>query len=198
MQKREDSFTLVELLIGTFLLAVVITSLYFVFWKAYSAWIKGSSRLQVYQNTRSCLDAMSREIKSSFISKSNPNLVFKGNEHHLFFTSTFNEAGESAEYDLCEIEYSLTHLKLQRRIKTSLDSNPGKGGCTATLGFPINDLIFSYYNGKNWQKSWDSTMKTLDCSDDALPQAVEITLSSQAKGEAPLTFSTVVYLPQRI
>ncbi len=197
MQKREESFTLVELLIGTFLLSIIITSLYFVFWKGYSAWMKGDARLQMYQSTRGCLDTIGREIKSSFISRSNPNLVFKGDEHHLLFTSTFNEASESGEYDLCEIEYSLTHLKLQRRIKTVLNFNLGKGGCTATLGFPINDLIFSYYNGKNWQKSWDSTMKTPNCLDDALPKAVKITLSSQVEGEDPLTLSTVVYLPQQ-
>jgi|GEM_PF-2424376 len=198
MQKGEESFTLVELLISIFLLAVIITSLYLIFWKGYYAWMKGSARVQIYQSTRVCLDTISREVKSSFISRSNPNLVFKGDEHRLLFTSTFNEVSESGEYDLCEIEYSLTHLKLQRRIKTFLDSKPGKGGCTATLGFPINDLDFSYYNGKNWQKNWDSTMGTHNCSDDALPRAVKITLSSRAKGETPLTLSTIVYLPQRL
>ncbi len=197
MQKREESFTLVELLIGTFLLSIIIASLCFVFWKGYSAWMKGNARLQMHQSARGCLDTMGREIKSSFISRSNPNLVFKGDEHHLLFTSTFNEANKSGEYDLCEIEYSLTHLKLQRRIKTLLNSNVGKGGCTATLGSPINDLIFSYYNGKSWQKSWDSTMKTPKGLDDALPQAVKVTLSSQIGGEAPLILSTIVYLPQQ-
>jgi len=195
--QKEESFTLVELLIGTFLLAVIITSLYLIFWKGYYAWMKGDARLQIYQNTRCCLDTISREVQSSFISRSNPNLGFKGDKHHLLFVSTFNEVSRSGEYDLCEIEYSLTNLKLQRRIKTFLDSKPGKGGCTSTLSFPISDLIFSYYNGENWQKNWDSTMGTPDCSDDALPQAVKIVLSSQVGEEAPLTLSTIVYLPQQ-
>jgi len=190
----------VELIIATSILAFLMSVIYFIFWKSLCLWEKGNFRTQMYQSARVCLDTIAREIHTAFINPSNPRLVFKGDKDRLYYISTSNKVNKTGEYDLCEIGYSLNNFKLQRRIKTALDSVPGKGGTTAVLAFPVLNLNFQYYDGNRWKESWDSTMGTPeDTSDDILPLAVKIILVTQDEQgrEAPLTLSTIAYLPKR-
>jgi type II secretion system protein J len=198
--KTEKAFTLIELIIATSILAFLMSVIYFIFWKGLSIWEKGNARTQMYQNARVCLDTIAREIRTSFINSSNPCLIFKGDKHSLYYTSTSNKADKKGEYDLCEIGYRLKGSKLQRRIKTILNSASGTGGSTATIASPVLGLDFQYYDGSEWKESWDSTMGTPeDTGDDSLPLAVKITLVTQdERGEGtPLTLSTIAYLPKR-
>jgi len=189
-----------ELIIATSILTFLMSAIYFIFWKSLSIREKGDARTQMYQNARVCLDTMAREIRTAFINPSNPHLIFKGEKHSLYYISTSNKANKKGEYDLCEIGYKLEGSKLQRRIKTILNSTSGTGGTTGTIAFPVVSLNFQYYNGSEWKKSWDSTMGTPeDTGDDRLPFAVKITLTTQDEQgeEVPITLSTTIYLPKR-
>lgn len=199
MRDSRDAFTLVEVLMATFIVASVMVVVSYVFWQGLSIWEKGDRRLKMCQNVRYGLDVMNREIRAAFISETNSCLFFKGDESILSFISTSHKANMEGEYDLCELKYFLKDSHLRRMVKAHLDCHPGEGGSTAELATGILELVFSYYSRERWHKSWDSTMGTPDdMKDDALPQMVKIRLKSQDEGgkEKPLVLSSIIHLPR--
>jgi type II secretion system protein J len=197
MSKRERAFTLIEIIVSCAILVILMGALYRVFLGSSSAWQKGEARTRMYQNARIILDLMSREIKASFISQGDPRLVFKGNQSFLAFVSVSNTPNTTGEYDLQQIEYSLSQERIRRRIDTRLDSF--SGGTTAMVGEQILNLTFSYWGQDRWQEFWDSTKGTPNNADDSLPEAVKIIITTQDEEahEPRLILSTVVYLPVR-
>jgi len=197
--KRRGAFTLIEVILATSILAFLLSVLYYVFWRSSSAWEKGNAHIRMHQSGRVCLDIMSREIKTAFISKGNPYLKLKGNKNTLSFISTLNKIGKKGEYDLCEIEYNLNNNNLQRRMKVFLDSDSKKDGATDIIASNVVNLKFLYNGDGGWCKSWDSTMGTENnTTDDVLPQMVRITLTIYDEREQKdLILSTVVTLPTR-
>jgi len=191
---NKKAFTLVETLVTTCILAFLLLGLYIIFGKGYSAWEKGNIRLEQYQKARGCLDLMSRELKSAFISSSNSALVFRGGKDEILFFSSSNIPHEKGEYDLKEVEYKLENCNLVRKVKSFLNSkiNPG---ATAILASNVTGLEFSYHNGKRWQESWDSTKEGNRKKALPLPQAIRIELVISEENESPLTFSTVINIP---
>lgn len=198
-RKKKEAFTLIEVVIATFILAFLMIVLHHTFWASSSAWKKGDARLKMYQNARVCLDLMSREIRCALISPGNSRLVFKGEENALSYISTFHKPDKQSEFDLCQVSYGLSSRgEVLRRIKTNLASYPGQGGATAVLANNILGLEFSYNDGRLWQKRWDSSSGTPDdTKNDYLPCAVKITIIAQDEQhlEAPLFLSTTVTLP---
>ena len=196
MRRREGAISLVEVLIATSILAFLMSVVYFIFYKGTSAWDKGNIRLQMYQNARSSLDIMRREIEVAFISPGNPSLIFRGEKSSLDYVSVSNKVKKSGQYDLCRIRYHLKEKNIQREVKTFLDN--GKHGGTGIIASDILNLDFSYYDGYNWRESWDSTTGTPDdTTDDSLPSAVKITITLQDEEakEKPVDFSTIITLP---
>ncbi len=196
---KETGFTLIEVIIATTILAFLMGVFYHVFWKSSSAWEKGNVRTRMYQSIRISLDVMSREIRCALISSGDPHLIFEGDKTTLNYISVSNKVSKKGEFDLCEIGYSLSsHRELLRRIKACLDPFFGQGGAAAVLADNVLDLSFLYYDGDTWQERWDSTRGTsYNTTDDALPQAVKITIITQDEKylEAPLSLSTIVTLP---
>ena len=197
ISEKEGAFTLVEIIVSCAILVILMGALYRVFWGGSSAWQKGEIRTRMYQNARISLDLMSREIRAAFISRGDPHLVFKGNKSFLTFVSVSNTPKGVGEYDLRRLEYSLSQDRLLRSVETRLGSF--SGGATATLAEQVLNLTFSYGGPAEWQTFWDSTRGTPDSADDALPEAVKITVSTQdeAAHEPPIILSTIVYLPIR-
>ena len=196
MRKREEAISLVEVLIATSILAFLMTVVYFIFYKGTFAWDKGSIRLQMYQNARSSLDIMKREIEVAFISPGDSSLIFRGEKNSLDYISASNKVKKSKQYDLCRIRYYLKEKNLLREVKTFLDNE--KHGGAGVIASDVLNLDFSYYNGYRWQKNWDSTAGTPDdTADDSLPSAVRIsiTLRDKEAKEKPATFSTIITLP---
>lgn len=198
MRDSRDAFTLLEVLMATFIVASVMMVVSYVFWQSLSIWEKGDRRLKMCQNARYGTDVMNREIRAAFISESNSCLSFKGDESILTFISACQKANMKGEYDLCELKYFLKGSHLRRTVKSHLDCRPGEGGSTAILASGILELVFSYHGGKRWHNSWDSTMGTPDdMGDDALPKMVKIRLKSQDEGgkENPLVLSSIIHIP---
>ncbi len=196
MRRKEKAMSLIEVLIATSILAFLMSVVYFIFYKGTSAWDKGNIRLQMYQNARSSLDIMKREIEVAFISPGNPSLVFRGKKNNLDCVSVSNKVKKSGQYDLCRIRYYLKEKNLLREVKTFLDNE--KHGGAGIIASDILNLDFSYYDVHNWRKSWDSKTGTPeDTTHDSLPSAVRITITLQDEEakEKPVTFSTVITLP---
>ena len=197
MSEKEGAFTLIEIMVSCAIVVILAGALYQIFLGSSAAWQKGEARTRMYQNARIILDLMSREIRASFISRGDSHLIFKGNESFLTFVSASNIPNTTGEYDLRQIEYSLSQERLLRRIETCLDSF--SGGATAMIGERVLNLTFSYWGQDQWQGFWDSTKGTSDGADDSLPEAVKITISTQDEEahEPRLILSTVVYLRVR-
>jgi len=193
-KKIAPAFTLLEVLVATFILSFIILGLYFIFDKSHFAWEKGNARLKQYQKLRGCLDTMTRELKSAFISPSNPSILFKGKKDEIIFTCSSNLPHQEGEYDLKNIHYQLQNSNLIRKVKSNFAS-PVNLPNTTILASNIERLTFSYYDGKKWQSKWgleeDKNTKTLP----RLPQAVSVELVVQEDGERPVTFSTIVNIP---
>lgn len=189
---KEKAFTLIEVMVAGIILAFLLVGVYFIFEKTHSSWEKGNTRLTQYQKARGCLDIISRELKSTFITLSNPSIVFKGERQRLLFTCSSNTPDKKGEYDLKEVEYKLKNHELVRRVKTNFN-DPSNPGATITLASGIIDLSFSYYNGAIWQNNWDSTRDRTSLS--SLPEAVKVEMVIKGENSSSLTFSTIVNIP---
>ncbi|MBE0478577.1 prepilin-type N-terminal cleavage/methylation domain-containing protein [Candidatus Aerophobetes bacterium] len=192
MAFRKAAFTLPEVLIATFILSFLILGLYFIFDKSHSAWEKGDVRLEQYQKIRGCLETMTKELKATFINPADSSLVFKGKKEDVLFFCSTNLPHEKGEYDLKKVNYQLANSKLIRKVKSNL-SSPLTPSATTILASEIDELTFSYYDGKKWHPEWDSEKNKGFSS--LLPKAVAIELAVRGKGESPLTFSTTVSIP---
>lgn len=191
---NEKAFTLIETLLTAFILAFLLLGLYIIFEKGYFAWNKGNNLMEQHRKIRGCLDLMSRELKSTFISSSNNSIIFKGDEKKVLFFSSSNIAQEKGEYDIKRVEYKMENCDLIRKIKSSWKKKESSS-LTTVLADNITGLKFSYYNGKRWQNSWDSQGKKTQEENSFLPCAVKILIVVKAEAEPPLSLSTVIYIP---
>lgn len=196
--KKPAAFTLLEVLIATCILSFLILGLYFLFEKSHSAWKKGNARLRQYQKVRGCVDILTRELKTAFISPANPSLLFKGKEDEILFTSSSNLPHQKGEYDLKQIHYQLKDSKLIRKVKSNF-SYPTNLPATTILASKIDKLTFSYYDGKKWHSEWgakkDKGAKSSPKPSPKLPRAVGIKLVVREEGEVPVSFFTSVNIP---
>ncbi len=194
--KKILAFTLLEVLAATCILSFLILGLYIVFDKTHFAWEKENTRLEQYQKIRGCLDALIKELKSSFISSSNSSLFFRGQENEISFICSSNIPYQKGEYDLKQIQYQLQDSQLIRKVKSNFD-NPLNPGAVTVLASGINNLTFSYYDGKKWQSKWDSKKDKDIKFFSGLPQVVWVEIVVRGKNEPPITFSTTVNIPTK-
>lgn len=215
MLKGEKGVTLLELMVALVLTALVGMAVFRVFKTNMDSWQKGEARTQRYQNARIALNRMSKEIRSAILlsTANNPgkDLRFLGTSSTLNFLTAshpptrgaYENTYEPVElvFDVCEIGYSVdtTNKKLYRRKhRTNIpDTQVDGGGSSDVLALHVTELAFSYYDGSDWQTSWDSS------TDGGLPYAVWTGLTLQADvapaGHAKKEelISTKVYLFQR-
>ncbi len=190
---KKGGFTLLETVVSAFILAFTLLGLYVIFEKGYFIWERGNEDLERYQEAKGCFDLMSRELRSSFLSLSNSNLIFKGEENKIVFYSSSNIAHEEKEYDLKKVEYKLQDGTIFRKVISVLEDKNNPGATTVLVSRVVN-LSFSYYDGRKWRKSWDSEKKKITDSL-PLPEAVRLRLILKRENDKPLVFSTMVNLP---
>jgi len=81
-QHEEKGFTLAELLVATTILAIVMTAIYTAFSTSIRMWQIGSSDLNVYQEARSAMTIMNRELNSVV---TGANHLFQGDNDEVEF-----------------------------------------------------------------------------------------------------------------
>lgn len=190
--KQKKGFTLIEVLIATFIFALLILGLYFIFDKSHSAWQKGDIRLEQYQKAREFLDIITHELKGAFRGQGRKDSFFQGTRNRILFLSSSNVPDEEGEYDLKQIEYKLVDHKLIRRVRSVL-SGEENSGASSIVASGVKQLKFSYHDGINWQAIWN--IKKEDGDSHPLPEAVQIELAVSGENEPPLTLSTLVHIP---
>jgi hypothetical protein len=217
------------MLVALVITALIVSSVYVAFNAGTKSWQVGDTMMQRYQNARGALDMMSREITCALINDwdNQYRLDFYGANvttppattwrtdsvgDELYFIARLEPS--SANADLCEIGYYLTNDNVLQRFYVTDNALPANfdyqfdspSGNNYLYEFSLNvtGLNFRYYDGTNWQDTWDSRIdgfngKTGGDGDErgTLPEAVEIIITVQDDKHiaAARTFRTVVYLP---
>ncbi|MFH1857261.1 MAG: prepilin-type N-terminal cleavage/methylation domain-containing protein [Candidatus Omnitrophota bacterium] len=182
---KRCGFTLVELIIVMAIMGIFMTSLFAVFKNSLDAWKKSEAKLAVYQNARTILDQMSREIQTAVFDPAN-GVHAKGYEKGSgiktdsqgdeFFFVGIVDAGDA---DLAEIGYWIDSGHVLRRHYDvaekgeipALDFNfttPDSSKYSDDeLGFDVTDLQFKFHyrtttlewaatENANWDSSSDN------------------------------------------
>lgn len=190
-------FTLIEVLISIAILAA-ITSLLFGAFSALKHSKDGLTRMQDRQReARLAMTRMTRELQSAYLSAHIPlntalqiqKTIFKGERgtpgDRVDFTAFANKRLDKDSHvsDQCELSYysspnpdgSSTN-DLVRRIDTTIDLEPTKGGKVEVLATDIDMFDLQYLDAQTgqWQESWDTTQTT--GQPDRLPLQVRIIL----------------------
>ncbi|RYZ07829.1 MAG: prepilin-type N-terminal cleavage/methylation domain-containing protein [Myxococcales bacterium] len=197
VRRKVRGFTLIEVLISIAILAA-ITSLLFGAFSALKRSKDGLTRMQDRQReARLAMARMTRELQSAYLSAHLPinqalmiqKTIFRGERgtpaDRVDFTAFANMRLEKDSHvsDQCEIAYygspnpdgSGTN-DLVRRVDSSIDLEPTKGGKVEVLATDIDLFDLQYLDAQTgqWQEGWDTTQSTGQL--DRLPLQVRIIL----------------------
>ena len=193
------------------ILIILSGSLYIVFNQATRAWRKSEEKLDIYQNARAALQQMSREIQGAVLYQGDEAIYLRGvdadddwtadaNPDIIYFVTPISTTDDD-QYELCKIKYEVrtTDHILLRRIDRSVnepDEGHFEGLIPQQVALNIMHLQFQYFNGANWQNTWDS--RPDGAEEGFLPLAVMISVSVAGTtiGDTEVrVFSTTIYLP---
>ena len=177
---RARGLTLLEVLVSIGILALIATLIYGAFDGMAKSRV-GLTRLdERYQQGRSSLARMSRELESAFLSMHQPNQVSQqiritafigknqGSSDRVDFTSfSHRRLGRDLhESDQNELSFFLARdpdrsdkYDLVRREQKEIDLEPTKGGVVNVICEDVAELDFSYLDAitGEWTETWDST-----------------------------------------
>lgn len=180
-------FTLVELLAGMLISALIIGAAYSTYLAASGAWEQSRSRSTNFQQARAALAIMERAIQSAVPPGENNNAAFTGEsyviqdtEHaadQLSFTCT---AGVPNPYrrprpDLYEVtffldispEFEEPSLFMRRRPYAMVETTEEFPGKVDELAVNVLEFDLEYYDGIEFVEEW---------LEESLPEAIRITL----------------------
>jgi general secretion pathway protein J len=221
MRKTDTKgFTLLEVLIAMFILAVVLSTIFTSYTGTFRIIEEVEAQAEVYAMARVALTRMQEDLESIYFREarksetaedsSNP-IVFVGDNQKIeerdadrlrFFSRAHLRLGqEEAKPELTEISYYVTQpdeegaLVLYRSDTPELTDPPaeGTGGlvmCDGLFGFNI-----TFYDGEeDSYENWDSSDEEFE---EALPKRVSILLQfvNEMNPEAPHKFMTSFALP---
>ncbi len=224
MKDRERGFTLVELLVAIVILSLISVLIY----SAFSSMKRSREGIQRvedrYREGRLAMARMTRELQSAFISLHAPintallveKTAFVGSTgtpaDRLDFDSFANRRIDRNSHvsDQCELSYfgspnpdNSGVIDLARRVSTTLDLDPKKGGRVEVLATDIDLFDLQYLDPVTgtWQDTWDTT-QSVTGQPARLPVQVRIVLvlnggnrQGNARGQGSIRLVTKVSLP---
>ncbi|HUO07382.1 MAG TPA: type II secretion system protein GspJ [Phycisphaerae bacterium] len=192
------AFTLIEVLLALGITVIIGAILAASLWTATKASRTADAAVEEYRQTSTVGDILEREIANCLPPTGQLAGPFEGLSDDIQFFTTGPEPKASVQGDIRGIEYTTaassgntTGQTLIRRVTTNLLAQvavtpPDQPICTG-----VNTLEFWYYDGTEWQDSWDSTQ-----TNNTLPMAVKFTLTllPAKQGGQPLTTTRIVPL----
>ncbi len=203
---KRKAFTLIEILVASVILVIIVGSMAVIFSQANRSWSETEARLQVYQNTREVINAISRDIACAYQSTST---VVKFDYDNiatdtLYFTAAVNTNYDTNEYDLSIIGYKIdTATNTVKKYKEDYDGTQAAGwtptsGNWSPLAENITGLAFEFYDADQTVPGWLVSGSKWNSSvgvKDYLPQAVKITVDAEDKqARFSRTFNTTIYI----
>ncbi|MES1174076.1 MAG: prepilin-type N-terminal cleavage/methylation domain-containing protein [Myxococcales bacterium] len=218
------AFTLVELLVAIVVLSLISVLIYSAF-SSMKRSREGIERVDDrYREGRLAMARMTRELQSAYISLHAPinsalliqKTAFIGSTgtpaDRLDFDSFSNRRLDRNSHisDQCELSYFGSSnpdqpgvTDLARRVSTTLDLDPKKGGRVEVLATDIDLFDLQYLDPQtgNWVDTWDTT-QSVTGQPARLPVQVRILLvlnggsrQGESRGQRPIRLITKVALP---
>jgi general secretion pathway protein J len=207
---QRSGFTLLEILVAMFILAIVLSTIFGIFSETLKNINHAESQADIYQMARVALKIMNEDLEGSLISGTRS---FSGQDEEIdgrdadflsFFSTnhvSFEEPGKGSGnagisfYVLEKEEEEEKGLVLYRSDILERKQAPEEKTGGAVLCEDLHSVNFMYYNSDGDEyDSWDSTDGQYK---DKLPSMVTIRLEflDKSNPEAPLRFETGSALP---
>ncbi|MBW1710754.1 MAG: hypothetical protein JRG97_06790 [Deltaproteobacteria bacterium] len=199
---RRAGLTLLDLLLALTLLAVILTTIYWVFANHERSVEAASESRDTYGQGRLILDRLARDIAGAWLpakTKSNDSFsyLFNGQDNRLDFTTSALLSPDIAPgLELVEVGYRTIEneedddFTLVRRQDRTPDGEIKEGGSKIILTRALNSFEISYINQLGQEMSSWQAKKSSE-----LPHAVKISLTLTSTPDRKETFTTVIALP---
>jgi prepilin-type N-terminal cleavage/methylation domain-containing protein len=202
MRRRlAPGFTLIELVLALSILAVMITVLFGGLRMGLRAWQRGEDRAAALQHARSMTQLIDEALGGTYgyagVAKqgtATPVIFFKGQSERLSFVTASPPISPAAAIPFVAVTLSIdagTAPGLAIREKALPNFDPFETVAPSVVDPTITAIRFRYLReAGSWEESWDAV------EEHALPQAVEVTLTSMVNGRAQE--STPITVPIRV
>lgn len=190
MSRREDGFTLVELMLSVLLIAIIMAIIYGVVVSTVEAAHRVEEINQAGEIGPAILAQVRDDLEGAFLPKDGeyfvaiPRKGSTGDRDRVDFTvsrmayGARKEGEEPAFHSVNEVGYQVLDSKtdgtvgvLYRREDFFLDNEPLRGGRLMEIYDRVKHFHLEYYNGEKWLPDWNSKREK-----NTLPQAVRIEL----------------------
>ena len=198
--RRQNGFTLLELILSSFIIALLMLSLYTALHTAYKARTVMNTASAKVRSARAALDLIEQDLRSVQPPSTVDVLAgpFEGTDSEIDFNCLARDYGKDADplsdgmrYVSILMDSSTGTQALVQKVQRNL--------LPAAAADPVNEIIatnvtaFSvrYYDGTDWATEWDSTQEN-----NTLPVAVEVTVTVQpSPTDPPFTLIRTVAIP---
>lgn len=187
--ERRRGFTLVEILIATMAFAVLLAALHTVLFSALKLRREAGERINAIELRRQAARVLARDLRNGWLGAFDATLLGRsdsgdgGRADTLDFYTTTGTVTDTAPwgevqrvvYYLAEPDRTTTNTlgrtltrAVYRNLLTDVEETPE----TTPLLRHVASFELAYYDGTDWQDTWDSTLR-----DDAPPEAVRVRLT---------------------
>jgi prepilin-type N-terminal cleavage/methylation domain-containing protein len=194
---RSSGFTLIEMVIGAALMAMILAAAYACLNAGFAGQKLIEPRAGVFQNARVAMTMITEDLRAACpLSKDYP---FLGMQRTLglveadnldFGTHHYNPR-HAREGDFCQESFFLEkdrepgQYSLWRRRNPLIGLNPVSGGSREQIARGLLGLQFEYYDGLDWYATWgdiemngkQKTSLRVQPNMDGMPEAVRVTLT---------------------
>ncbi|RKY37333.1 MAG: hypothetical protein DRP78_01390 [Candidatus Omnitrophota bacterium] len=192
MGNRNSGFTLLELLIGISIFAVIIVSVYTSLFLGIKVWKCEETRDNSLQEALSSFEQVSVKLQSAFISSDNERIKFVAGPESIDFFSVNTDGDLENVVFYTEINDGSPGLSLLQSITkyTELDDEE-EPKIVATVNTKINSFRYSYFNRTDgqWYQDWPDQKK--------LPHQVKLAADfiDSSANDGLLRLVKYVYIP---
>lgn len=196
---RQAGFTLIEVLIAIFLLAMILAAVYSAFFIIHDATSTTADTVVRLQEARATMDLMRREIEASFDPKTHPAEVIDrdlyGRQTSSIVFDTHGSAlagGSRVSYQLEEAEEKrgegvLSLIKRIGPVEGDISSSPPDAAEVEAVEDVVSFLVEAR-SGDRWIRTW---------RENYWPDDIRVTLTIRLHGaEVPLVFMARPYVGQ--
>lgn len=208
-RSRRAGFTLLEIVLAFTLLAFMMVMCSTIVTSAVQANHQIEAMLQETEAAPAILNVMRMDIEAAFSPDASKPYFYGveknggyGPTDELDFVASRMAYGSEEDgveprfHPINEVGYRLDEnkadrafLTLTRREENFFDAEPARGGIQVELYDKVKSLMFEYWNGKEWIRTWDSRGNR-----GRVPEAVRVTLGLAAKAGGEVTTHAIVVL----
>jgi prepilin-type N-terminal cleavage/methylation domain-containing protein len=200
----ERGFTLIEVVLALAILATMLTVLFGGLRVSLRAWARGEERAETLQHSRGLSQLIEQALAGTYTyqgqmdQNSQPQLLFAGAADRMSFVTVSPPMPFSVPIIFTAVTLSVSQGSspgLTVREKALPNFDPFEEVAPSLVDPSVTAMRFRYLRGADgsWTDTWDVT------EEQALPQAVEVTLTATVNGqtqeEPPLTVPIRVTTP---